>query len=51
MVVIPRTIPSVAMADLTATLGGTKRDYEKVKLIERMLWPTIRKQYEKKAKK
>jgi len=45
---IPRHISALTMADMTAGLGGTKEDYERVKLIERLMWPAVQKQYSKK---
>ncbi len=38
----------MAMVELTAALGGTEEDYEKVKRIERLMWPAVKKMYEKK---
>lgn len=49
MAVLPLPIPSLAMAELTAAMGGTKEDYEKVKLIERAMLPAIQKLYGKKG--
>jgi len=48
MAAIPLPIPSVAMAELTAVMGGTVGDYAKAKRIERLMWPAIQKIYAKK---
>jgi hypothetical protein len=48
LAVVPLKIPANVMADFTASMGGTRRDFEKVKRIERLMYPAVQRQYAKK---
>ncbi|MGE4537578.1 MAG: hypothetical protein AB7D37_10900 [Desulfovibrio sp.] len=51
LAVVPRPIQSLAMADFVAAMGGTREDFERVKRIERMMFPAVQKQFEQIRKK
>ena len=48
MAVFPMPIPSHIMRPEIEAMGGTETDFDRICMIERLMWPAVQKMYETK---